>query len=117
MGTLTVRENLEFSAALRLPENLSLHERKKRVDQVIDELQLQNCANTRIGTEFSRGISGGERKRCSIGMELITAPNILFLDEPTSGLDAHTAAQVMYLLTRFILPRSTTFIRFNLSRR
>ena len=103
MATLTVRENLEFSAALRLPESLTLNERRMRVDEVLVELQLQNCANTRIGTEFNRGVSGGERKRCNIGMELITEPTILFLDEPTSGLDANTAAQVMDVLARSLL--------------
>ena len=52
----------------------------------------------KVGTEFIRGISGGEKKRTSIGMELIVAPGILFLDEPTTGLDASTATSVMKLL-------------------
>ena len=51
-----------------------------------------------MGTDFLRGISGGERKRTNIGMELIVKPNILFLDEPTTGLDAHTAVSVIRLL-------------------
>jgi len=59
-----------------------------------------NCADTRIGNEFIRGVSGGERKRCNIGMELIPSPGILFLDEPTTGLDASTAHSVMMLLKR-----------------
>jgi len=53
---------------------------------------------TQIGTEFVRGVSGGERKRTNIGMELITEPQILFLDEPTTGLDAHTAVSVIKIL-------------------
>ena len=61
-----------------------------------------NCADTRIGNEFIRGVSGGERKRCNIGMELIPSPGILFLDEPTTGLDASTAHSVMMLLKRYI---------------
>ena len=55
-----------------------------------------------LGTAFFRGVSGGERKRTSIGMELIIGPQVLFLDEPTTGLDAHTAASVMKLLKRYI---------------
>ena len=60
------------------------------------------CADTRIGDEFIRGVSGGERKRCNIGMELIPSPGILFLDEPTTGLDACTAHSVMMLLKRLV---------------
>ena len=56
-----------------------------------------------IGTEFFRGVSGGERKRTNIGMELIIKPQVLFLDEPTTGLDAHTAVSVVKLLKRCIL--------------
>jgi ATP-binding cassette subfamily G (WHITE) protein 2 len=85
-GTLTVRENLMFSANIRLSSNISWNERKERVERVIQELGLLSCANTRIGTLFLRGISGGERKRTCIGMELVLEPKILFLDEPTTGL-------------------------------
>ena len=53
-----------------------------------------------VGTEFIRGVSGGERKRTNIGMELIVSPSLLFLDEPTSGLDANTANSVLRLLAR-----------------
>jgi len=53
-----------------------------------------------VGTEFVRGVSGGERKRTNIAMELITSPRVLFLDEPTTGLDANTAYSVMRLLQR-----------------
>eukprot|EP00731_Ephydatia_muelleri_P018504 Em0011g544a len=98
MGTLTVRENLNFSAALRLPSSMSYRERKQRVEKVILELGLTACADTKIGTEFLRGVSGGERKRTNIGMELIIEPQVLFLDEPTTGLDARTAASVVQLL-------------------
>ncbi|XP_067876390.1 broad substrate specificity ATP-binding cassette transporter ABCG2-like [Heterodontus francisci] len=99
MGTLTVRENLEFSANLRLSKKeYTFEEKQLKVNKVIDELGLQDCANTKIGTELIRGISGGERKRCSIGMELITSPSLLFLDEPTTGLDANTANSIMQLL-------------------
>ncbi|CAH8562924.1 unnamed protein product [Heterobilharzia americana] len=84
MGTLTVRENLNFSAALRMT--------------VRYELGLNSVADNKVGTELVRGVSGGERKRTSIGMELITDPPVLFLDEPTTGLDAYMAGQVLKTL-------------------
>ncbi|CAF4778600.1 unnamed protein product, partial [Rotaria sp. Silwood2] len=85
-GTLTVRENLMFSANVRLSDDVSNKERKERVTKVIHDLQLEACADTKIGTEFLRGVSGGERKRTCIGIELVLSPKILFLDEPTTGL-------------------------------
>ncbi|XP_010000049.1 PREDICTED: ATP-binding cassette sub-family G member 2 [Chaetura pelagica] len=100
MGTLTVRENLKFSAALRLPRAVKEHEKNERVDQIIKELGLSKVADSKVGTQFTRGVSGGERKRTNIGMELITDPGILFLDEPTTGLDASTANAVLLLLKR-----------------
>ncbi|NXR72238.1 ABCG2 protein, partial [Pycnonotus jocosus] len=100
MGTLTVRENLNFSAALRLPKSVKEKEKNERVDQVIKELGLSKVADSKVGTQFTRGVSGGERKRTNIGMELITDPAILFLDEPTTGLDASTANAVLLLLKR-----------------
>lgn len=100
MGTLTVRENLKFSAALRLPKSVKEKEKNERVNQVIKELGLSKVADSKVGTQFTRGVSGGERKRTNIGMELITDPAILFLDEPTTGLDASTANAVLLLLKR-----------------
>ncbi|KAL8206728.1 UNVERIFIED_CONTAM: hypothetical protein K2H54_021657 [Gekko kuhli] len=107
MGTLTVRENLEFSAALRLPSSMSSKEKKERVDQIIMELGLTKVADAKVGTPFTRGISGGEKKRVCIGLELITDPPILFLDEPTTGLDSSTANGVMELLKRMSLSGKT----------
>ncbi|KAL6079791.1 hypothetical protein STEG23_023432, partial [Scotinomys teguina] len=100
MGTLTVRENLQFSAALRLPTTMKNHEKNERINMVIKELGLDKVADSKVGTQFTRGVSGGERKRTSIGMELITDPSILFLDEPTTGLDSSTANAVLLLLKR-----------------
>uniref|UniRef100_A0A7N6AMR1 ABC transporter domain-containing protein n=1 Tax=Anabas testudineus TaxID=64144 RepID=A0A7N6AMR1_ANATE len=99
MGTLTVKENLLFSANLRLnPKLYTTTDKHSRVAAIIQDLGLADCANTKIGTEFLRGVSGGERKRCSIGMELITSPSLLFLDEPTTGLDSNTANCIINLL-------------------
>uniref|UniRef100_A0A4W3JLV4 ATP-binding cassette sub-family G member 2-like n=1 Tax=Callorhinchus milii TaxID=7868 RepID=A0A4W3JLV4_CALMI len=100
MGTLTVRENLQFSAALRLPRHIGRIEQNKRIDKVIKELGLTEVANSKVGTQLIRGVSGGERKRTNIGMELIINPTVLFLDEPTTGLDASTAHAVLLLLKR-----------------
>ncbi|KAM7155342.1 broad substrate specificity ATP-binding cassette transporter ABCG2 isoform 2-T2 [Molossus nigricans] len=100
MGTLTVRENLQFSAALRLPSTMTNHEKNERINTIIQELGLAKVADSKVGTQFIRGVSGGERKRTSIGMELITDPSILFLDEPTTGLDSSTANAVLSLLKR-----------------
>jgi ATP-binding cassette subfamily G (WHITE) protein 2 len=82
---LTVRENLLFSANVRLSRSITANERIDRVNQVIQDLDLQSCADTLIGTDFVRGVSGGEKKRTGIGMELVLSPNVLFLDEPTTG--------------------------------
>ncbi|XP_042674061.1 broad substrate specificity ATP-binding cassette transporter ABCG2 isoform X2 [Centrocercus urophasianus] len=100
MGTMTVRENLHFSAALRLPSSISFQEKEERVTQIIGELGLSKVADAKVGTELIRGVSGGERKRTNIGMELITEPPVLFLDEPTTGLDASTANAVLILLKK-----------------
>ncbi|CAF1662100.1 unnamed protein product, partial [Adineta ricciae] len=99
-GTLTIQENIMFAANTRLGSNVPMAERRTRVNRIIDQLGLTHRADTRIGTEFSRGVSGGERKRTCIGMELVLQPKILFLDEPTTGLDASTARNVMKLLSR-----------------
>uniref|UniRef100_A0A673W0B9 ATP-binding cassette, sub-family G (WHITE), member 2a n=1 Tax=Salmo trutta TaxID=8032 RepID=A0A673W0B9_SALTR len=100
MGTLTVRENFRFSAALRLPSSVSQKEKEDKVNRLIKELGLTKVADSRVGTQLIRGISGGERKRTNIGMELIIDPPVLFLDEPTTGLDASTANSVLLLLKR-----------------
>jgi len=85
---LTVFEALLFVARLKLPEAISDTEKSERVNALLEKLGIENISNTRIGTnsgEKARGISGGEMRRVSIGMELIAAPDILILDEPTSG--------------------------------
>ena len=79
---------------------MSEAEKESQVNAIIDELGLNLCADSRIGIDGSRGISGGERKRTSIGVELITDPSLLFLDEPTSGLDAFTAFNLTKTLVR-----------------
>jgi ABC-type multidrug transport system ATPase subunit len=93
---MTVRECLEFAARLKLPG--TEEEKLSRVDDLIATLKLKKCENTKIGGPLVKGVSGGERKRTSIGVELITDPSLIFLDEPTTGLDSFTATSVMATL-------------------
>lgn len=90
---LTVRDALSFSAALRFPDDTSADERIAQVDTVLERLELKERANLRIDK-----LSGGQRKRASIGLELLTSPEVLLLDEPTSGLDPGLDAHVMETL-------------------
>ena len=94
----TPRQALKFSARLRLPRSTTEKEINNLVDLYLDELGLVSCSDTVIGGGLKKGISGGEKKRVSIGIELISQPDIIFLDEPTSGLDSFAAKQVMKLL-------------------
>ncbi|XP_078505810.1 ATP-binding cassette sub-family G member 8 [Lissotriton helveticus] len=100
LPNLTVRETLSFVAKLRLPRTFSEEQREKRVEDVIAELRLRQCANTRVGNVYLRGVSGGERRRVSIGVQLLWNPGILILDEPTSGLDSFTAHNLVTTLSR-----------------
>lgn len=95
---LTVRENILHSARIRLPANWSDSEIQSHVDILISCLQLAHVQNSLVGSTAAPVISGGQRKRVSIGMELAAAPMALFLDEPTSGLDATAAASIMATL-------------------
>ncbi|XP_051506925.1 ATP-binding cassette sub-family G member 8 isoform X2 [Myxocyprinus asiaticus] len=97
---LTVRETLAFVAKLRLPAHFSQDQRDQRVDDVIAELRLRQCAHTRVGNDYVRGVSGGERRRVSIAVQLLWNPGILILDEPTSGLDSFTAHNLVITLSR-----------------
>ncbi|KAG0462309.1 hypothetical protein HPP92_020785 [Vanilla planifolia] len=97
---LTVEETLMFSAEFRLPRTLSKSKKKNRVQALIDQLGLRRAAKTIIGDEGHRGVSGGERRRVSIGIDIIHDPIILFLDEPTSGLDSTSAFMVVKVLQR-----------------
>ncbi|KAK7396530.1 hypothetical protein VNO78_17601 [Psophocarpus tetragonolobus] len=97
---LTVEETLMFAAQFRLPRSLSKSKKKARVQALIDQLGLRSAASTVIGHEGHRGVSGGERRRVSIGTDIIHDPIVLFLDEPTSGLDSTSAFMVVKVLQR-----------------
>jgi ABC-type multidrug transport system ATPase subunit len=98
LPTLTVRETLTYAAQLRLPSSVSQAERKQLVEEVIMELSLKEAADTRIGNSAHKGCSGGEKRRTSIGVQLLSNPSLLWLDEPTTGLDSTSAYQVVKTL-------------------
>lgn len=106
---LTVKETLMYSAKFRLKE-MSSKDREKRVESLMLELGLSGVADSFVGDEENRGISGGERKRVSIGVDVIHDPPILLLDEPTSGLDSTSALQVIELLSSMAKSRQRTVV-------
>ncbi|KAI9184364.1 hypothetical protein H9P43_003417 [Blastocladiella emersonii ATCC 22665] len=95
---LTVLDTLMHSAKTRLPSHWTHSMVKQKVLETIEYLGLGHVMNTPIGDEAKRGLSGGQRKRTNIGMELVAEPAVLFLDEPTSGLDSSTSFEVCSLL-------------------
>jgi len=92
-GHLTVRDQLTYTALLRLPSSTSKMEKHAEVDRILHILRLEKCADTPINF-----ISGGERKRVNIGTEMLTDPAVIMLDEPTSGLDSTSAVALMSTL-------------------
>lgn len=95
-ATATPREALKFSAVLRLSGKSEGHD--TFITELLGSLGLLRCADTFIGNSVINGLSGGQRKRTAIGVELITRPDIVCLDEPTSGLDSYAAYQVIRVL-------------------
>ena len=90
---LTVNQALNYAAELRLPPDTSKADREQVVAQVLEELELTKHADTRVDK-----LSGGQRKRASVALELLTGPSLLILDEPTTGLDPALDRQVMMML-------------------
>jgi ABC transport system ATP-binding/permease protein len=92
---LTVYQALDYAAQLRMPKDTSKSERERRINEVLDDLDLAHRKDVQIS-----GLSGGQQKRVSIGVELLTKPGLFFLDEPTSGLDPGTETSFMHLMRR-----------------
>lgn len=98
--TLTVREQISFSARLRNKAGTSPTRIRRIVDDVLNVMQIDHIQEKIVGGVEARGISGGQRKRVNIGLELAAQPTLLFLDEPTSGLDSTSSLAVVYSLKK-----------------
>jgi len=113
-ATCTPREAITFSARLRLDKSLSNSEINDVVNDILDNLGLQSCADTLIGggvvIRMSGGLSGGEKKRVQCGVELVTSPEIVVLDEPTSGLDSYSAQNLMGVLKKIADAGATVIV-------
>lgn len=99
-ATSTPREAIRFSARLRLSRDISNEDIEKFVDEILNELGLVECANTLLGGGLIKGVSGGELKRTSVGVELVVRPSMIVFDEPTSALDSYSAEQLVHVLKR-----------------
>ncbi|KAM0063872.1 putative ABC-type xenobiotic transporter [Helianthus debilis subsp. tardiflorus] len=108
--SLTARESVYYSAQLQLPDSMSKSEKKKRAEMTIKEMGLQDSMDTRIGGWGAKGLSGGQKRRVSICIEILTRPKLLFLDEPTSGLDSAASYYVMSRIARLDQHHGRTII-------
>lgn len=97
LAKLTVKETFKFAADLRL-HYLTEEQRMNKSDELIRALGIKHCENTIIGNELIKGISGGEKRRVTMGIQLLNDPPILLLDEPTSGLDSFTSSTILEIL-------------------
>lgn len=104
---LTVRETLQYAASLRI-HGMSTAEKMEEVESVIKLLRIERCADTIVGDNDNRGVSGGEKRRVSIGVDIVHKPSVIFLDEPTSGLDSSTAFSVIDSLRELALVKRCT---------
>eukprot|EP01126_Amoeba_proteus_P050014 TRINITY_DN5875_c0_g1_i2.p1 TRINITY_DN5875_c0_g1~~TRINITY_DN5875_c0_g1_i2.p1 ORF type:complete len:438 (-),score=72.01 TRINITY_DN5875_c0_g1_i2:922-2049(-) len=109
-AVLTVKQSLFFAAVLRLGDSLSENDISEIVQEVIQDLGLSRCSDTIIGNFLFRGLSGGEKRRVSVGMELVAQPSLLFLDEPTSGLDSKSARYLIEILKSLTTKGKTTVL-------
>mmetsp|Transcript_5854 Transcript_5854/g.12411 ORF Transcript_5854/g.12411 Transcript_5854/m.12411 type:complete len:718 (-) Transcript_5854:1542-3695(-) len=107
-GELTVKENFLFAGRFRLPKGTPANEIVELAEEVIASLGLVKVRDSIVGDVRRRGISGGEKKRVNIGLELMSKPRILFLDEPTSGLDASSSSLVMESLKKLVHDHGVT---------
>jgi ATP-binding cassette subfamily G (WHITE) protein 2 len=95
---LTVEQTLKYTAKLRMSKSASKEERASKIKHVVSLMGVEHCLPVIVGNTRIKGISGGERKRVCIAMELLSDPRLLFLDEPTSGLDSGSALSVCHAL-------------------
>jgi ATP-binding cassette, subfamily G (WHITE), member 2, PDR len=94
MPAYTVGQTFEFAARCQMPEGSPEHKVQERVNTVLELLGLSHRRDTIVGNNLLRGISGGEKKRVTIGIEFTKGPGLYLLDEPSTGLDAKTAIDI-----------------------
>lgn len=123
LASLTVRETLRYAAGLRLPKWMSQQQKAQKAEEILLKMGLKDCADNLIGNDLVKGISGGEKRRVTIAVQILTEPRVLLLDEPLSGLDAFTALSIMdvllglahegrTLIVTIHQPRSDLFVHF-----
>ncbi|CAM9855798.1 unnamed protein product, partial [Choristocarpus tenellus] len=110
VAELTVRETLEFAAALKMGSRA--RDRQARVEELLADLGLEACADVRVGNSLERGISGGQAKRLSIGVGIVDLESVraLLMDEPTTGLDSAAALGVLYLAKNTLVTRERAVV-------
>lgn len=106
---LTVRETIRYAAYLRIQDKTT-QEKNEIADSIIKLLRLEKCADTIIGDDDNRGLSGGEKRRVSIAVDIVHFPPVIFLDEPTSGLDSSTALSVIDSLKTLAVQMNCTVV-------
>jgi energy-coupling factor transporter ATP-binding protein EcfA2 len=105
LASLTVRETLQYAAGLRLPKWMSRDQKTQRAEEILLKMGLKDCADNLIGNDLIKGISGGEKRRVTIAVQILTEPRVLLLDEPLSGLDVSDRFRCVYdTLTDFCRP-------------
>ncbi|CAI5702642.1 unnamed protein product [Peronospora effusa] len=100
LGSFTVLETMRMAAKLSLPNTVTSNEIESRIDDVVEAMGLGTCRHTLVGDIFRKGLSGGQKRRLSIAIELLSNPSILILDEPTSGLDSSATYNVMKFIVK-----------------
>ncbi|XP_071725674.1 ABC transporter G family member 1-like [Rutidosis leptorrhynchoides] len=110
ISSLTARESVYYSAQLQLPNSMSKAEKKERAETTLREMGLQDCMDTTVEGWGSKGLSGGQKRRVSICIEILTHPKLLFLDEPTSGLDSAASYYVMSRIAKLDRHEGRTII-------
>ncbi|CAD7947314.1 unnamed protein product [Amoebophrya sp. A25] len=105
VGSDSVLETFQFAAKLRLPD-ATPEERERNIEEMLHALDLYHVRDAPIGNALVKGISGGQKKRVAVGIELLTRPSIVFLDEPTSGLDSYSSMRLITMLKKIALEQN-----------